>query len=359
MPKKKKRKKIKGFSKIQKYVGFPLLFIFLILLIAGPLLLNNLKKSAQEEALICGDGTLNGECSLRKPYFCLNGFLIERASTCSCPEILTRNEDSCISEYQTKPKDITLNYILRGEERQLDFIVYGGVIDYLSEMPKSIYYSEDEKPLRRDFKLRNINEKEQRELLLPLITKIQNIAENKKDQVRIAISIVQNIPYGESEEIISVEFNQINYSRYLYEVLYDMEGACEGRSELLALLLREIGYGVVLFYYSLENHEVVGIKCPVKYSLNNTGYCFIETTGPSIISNNQGYYIGLGKLSSEPEMVLISEGDSLEKRLYEYKDAKGLIKINKIIERKGEIDIIKHYKLEALKKKYGLAFLYG
>ena len=338
----------------KKYLIVVLIFILLVLTVIFYLLVIK-----ERETFICGDETFNGDCSLRKPYFCLNNTLIEKASVCGCPEILTKKGDLCISEYQTNPKNITLKYVLRGEENEIDFVTYKGMADYISSLPKSIYHSEDEMPSRGDFKLMNINEGEQKELLLPLVTKIQNIAKNKEDQVRIAISIVQNVPYGESEKIITFGSNELNYSRYIYEVLYDMQGACEGKSELLAFLLKEIGYGVALFYYPSENHEVVGIKCPIEYSLDNTGYCFVETTGVSIITNNQGYYIGRGdigggKLFSEPEMFLISEGDSLGKSLYEYRDAKDLIKISKAIEEKGEINIFQHNRLEGLRKKYGL-----
>ena len=346
MAKKKGLKDLKTGRK--KYL---IVLIFVLLFLITIFYLFTVKE---RETFICGDGTFNENCSLRKPYFCLNKTLIEKASVCGCPEVLSMQGDLCISKYQNGSKDITLNYILRGEEGKIDFVVYKGMDDYITGLPKTIFYEQGETPSRRDFKLRNINEAEQRELLLPLITKIQNFAQNKVDQMRIAVSIVQNIPYGESGEIITVGRNQINHSRYPYEVLYDVQGACEGRSELLAFLLKEIGYGVVLFYYPLENHEAVGIRCPLEYSLNNTGYCFVETTAPSIISNNQGYYIGWGELLSEPEMILISGGDSLEKNLYEYKDARDLIKISKIIEEKGELNIFRHNKLESLREKYGL-----
>jgi len=352
---KKKKRKIK-FNKIQKYLGFSLIFIFFAFLIAGLFLLDNLRKN--KEVFTCGDGTIYYNCSLRKPYFCLNGELIEEASICGCPGILMREEDSCVSKYQTNPKNITLKYILRGDEKEINFAIYGGMIDYISSLPKFIYYEKDVEPSRRDFKLRNINEEEQRELLLPLVTKIQNIAENKEDQVRIAISIIQNIPYNESGEIITIGSDQLNYSRYPYEVLYDMKGVCGERSELLAFLLKEIGYNVILFYYPLENHESVGIRCPVEYSLDDTGYCFIETTGPSIMTNNQDYYVGGRKLSLKPEVIFISDGDSLGDNLYEYKDTKELVKINKIIEEKGELNMIKHYRLKGLIEKYGLEDLY-
>jgi len=354
MPKKFKKRK-----KIQKHFTLQTILFFLFLLIIFSLLLIDLLKN-QKEILICGDETLYGECSLTKPYFCLDGTLIEKASICNCSEILMKSQDLCISKYQSNPKNITLKYILRGEEKELEYVVYRDAIDYFSNFPKSFDYKLTEKYFRKDFILKKIEEKEQRELLLSLVIGIQNIAKDQTDQVRIAVSIVQNLQYNNSGEIIDIGFNNdLNYSRYPYEVLYDMEGVCGERSELLIFLLKEMGYGVVLFHYPLENHQTVGIKCPVEHSLNNSGYCFIETTGPSIITNNKDYYVGGRKLSSEPEIIFISDGNSLSENLYEYRDSKNLIRINKIIEEKGKINLLDKYKLEKIKKRYGLYFLYS
>jgi len=303
----------------------------------------------------CGDETFYDNCSLNKPYFCSEGFLVEKASVCGCPNITEIEGDSCISDYQTDAKEKTLKYILKGEENEISLVVYEGMVDYLASLPKSIIYRGNEEPSRADFKLRNINEENQRELLLPLLIKIQNLAKTKENQARIAISIVQNMAFGVSEKNVSVENGlEINYSRYPYEVLYDMEGVCGEKSELLAFLLKEIGYGVVLFYHQAENHESLGIKCSAEYGLGNTSYCFIETTGPSIITNNQNRYIEGIKLSSEPEVISISEGVSLEKRMYEYRDAKRLIKINNLIEEKGKLNMFRFIQLKKIKERYGL-----
>jgi len=350
---KKRRKKPK---KIKKDIT-PLAISFLLLIIFSLMVVDFMKD--KKEILTCGDGTLYGECSLKQPYFCLNGTLIAKASVCNCPEILTKNQESCISKYQNNPKIITLEYILRGEEKKLEFVVYQDMVDYLSNLPKSFDLRLTGKDARKTFILKKIEEKEQKELILPLVIKIQNIAEDRIDQVRIAISIVQNLQYNSSGEIIVLGSNQVTYSRYPYEVLYNMEGVCGEKSELLIFLLRELGYGVVLFHYSSENHQTVGIKCPVKYSLDNSSYCFIETTGPSIITNNQDYYIGARKLFSKPEIIFISDGDSLSSDLYEYKDARSVIKINNAIEQKGHINILQRIKLKSLMKKYGLIDIYG
>lgn len=336
-----------------------ILILVIYFIILAPIFLIIFKfYNQKEEILTCGDGTLYGKCSLRKPYFCLDGSLVEKASVCNCSDILTQKGDLCVSKYQTDPKNTSLKYVLRGEEKEIDFVVYEGMVDYISKLPKSIYYSGGEEPSRQDFILRNINEEEQRELLLPLVTKIQNTVKGRDDQVRTAISLVQKIPFGSSGKLVELRSKQMNYSRYPYEVLYDMQGVCGEKSELLAFLLKEMGYNIVLFYHKLENHESLGIKCPVGYSLRDTGYCFVETSGPSIITNDQLKYVGGITLSSEPELILISDGDSLARDLYEYKDADSLIKINKIIEEKGKLSLVSTYKLEKLKKKYGLVEVY-
>jgi len=302
----------------------------------------------------CGDETFVNQCSINKPYFCEEEILVEKASFCGCSGGMTLKKDSCISDLQTDYKEIFLKYILRGKENYIDFITYKGLKNYLSDLPRSMSYGNDIKPSRQDFKLRNINEKEQKELLLPLVIEIQNIAENKIDQARIAVSLVQNIPFGNSNESVFFKGNSINYSRYPYEVLYDMQGVCGEKAELLAFLLKELGYEVVLFYYPVENHEVVGIKCPEKYSLDNTGYCFVETTGPSIISDSKGSYFGNGRLSSNYEIIPISEGNSLKRNLYEYQDAKSWGKVNDILEEKESLNWFRNLKFKNLKEKYGL-----
>ncbi len=311
------------------------------------------------EITICGDGTAFNKCSLKKPYFCAEGKLVESASLCGCSEGLSQEENLCISRYQTNPKNITLKYILRGEQKEINFTVYGGMTEYISELPKSIFYLEGANRSRADFKLRNINEKEQRELFLPLLTKIQNIEKNKEEQARIAISIVQNIPYGNSEKIVNVKSTKLNYSRYPYEVLYDLQGVCGEKTELLAFLLNEIGYGVVLFYNPLENHESLGIKCHLEHSFFESGYCFVETTGPSIITDSQITYSGGLKLSSMPEIIPLFEGDSLGDDLYEYKDAGDWMNIRNKLEQDGKLKIFDNIKKNKLIEKYGLIEVYN
>jgi len=300
----------------------------------------------------CGDGTLFNKCSSNKPYFCDKGLLIERASVCGCLEGFSILDDKCLSSLYDNYTDINLSYVLKGKNGQISFRVYKGVYDYLLRLPYSINSSLDKNITRLNFKMKKIDDEIQREAILPLVISIQNLAPNdKKDQARIAISLVQNIHYNEFNNVNLINLSEKNsFSKYPYQVIYDYAGSCEGKSELLVFLLKELGYDVAFFYYPLENHEAVGIRCPNKYSLNNSGYCFVETTSPSILGDNQGEYIGQYSLKSNPKLIIVSKGISLPFEMQEYEDSAFFMKIRE----KGKINIFNKEKYEQIKNWYGI-----
>ncbi|OGJ12614.1 hypothetical protein A3K62_01860 [Candidatus Pacearchaeota archaeon RBG_16_35_8] len=315
------------------------------------------KLDEKEGVPTCGDGSFYDTCNLNKPYYCdaEAGKLVEKATLCGCPEGMVKSGETCISHYQIGAKEIALNYTLRGESNNISFKVYENMASYLSGLPKSIYYDGSQRLLRSDFKLRDINNQEQKKLLIPLLVAIENAAETKEDRVRIAISLVQNIEFGNSNRTLNLPGNNgLTYSRYPYEVLYDQMGVCGEKSELLAFLLKEMGYGVVFFYYQEENHEALGIKCSIRYSVDETGYCFIETTGPSIMTDTRIEYSGGIKLRSKPEVILVSNGDMIGPDMYEYKDAKEIMKL-----RDSWFSLFKKARLNGLKEKYGLVETYN
>jgi hypothetical protein len=308
------------------------------------------------EKNVCGDGTHYNECSKTQPYFCSKGVLIQEASLCECQESFIRNGSVCENKYQTSPKSIRLNYVLNGNYGHIDFLVYKGMVDYLKEHPQSSFYFKNENYSLSDFKLRIIEESEQKKLLIPLVINIQNLAKNKEDQARIAISLVQKIPYEENS-LVGNANPSLWPLKYPYDVLYRKEGLCGSKSDLLAFLLKEIGYEVIIFHYYSENHEAIGIKCPKRYSLNNTGYCFVESTQPAIISYNEGEYSEQGKLYSVPEIIEISKGISLGGNMEEYRDARILNRIYTASkEHEGKINWMEYFKLKQITEKYGLIF---
>ncbi|MCX6778560.1 MAG: hypothetical protein NT157_06825 [Candidatus Micrarchaeota archaeon] len=228
--------------------------------------------------------------------------------------------------------------------------MYEGLDDYLAGLPRTYYCTGGVCPSDSELQLRFLNEDHQRDELLLLVDAIESRTENKDDQARIAISLVQNIPYDK----VAADTDNLE-NRYPYEVLFDNKGVCEEKSRLLAFLLREFGYGAVLFSYERENHMAVGIKCPEQYSLSNMGYCFIETTNPSIITDNMGQYREIGYLRSDPTRIVINDGESFASVSREYNDAKRLEELIWTASTKaGYLDSGEYEEWQKLVTKYGI-----
>ena len=130
-------------------------------------------------------------------------------------------------------------------------------------------------------------------------------------------------------------------------------GICGEKSQLLAFLLRELGYGIAIFYNQQENHESVGIKCSSN-DWKDTGYCFVETSAPAIISDDSIEYVGGVKITSMPQVLKIFDGISLSRGLDDYNDAEDVSRIREKISENGKIDFLDSMKLGTLRKKYGL-----
>jgi len=333
---------------VKKRAIFFYLALVLVLLIPSYFIFFNGSSSK------CNDGTESDECSETQPYICLDGKLIESPSICGCA--YTFNLDSfgsCVNQYKVDSKNMTFNYTVNGKRGEINLTVYHGIYIYFSNLSRTI--SPDKNPTLFDFRSKSVNEENQKAFLLPLVVAIQNAAEDPDDQVRIAVSLVQNIPFGSSNKTIRVLDFSFEYYRYPYEVLYENQGVCGEKSALLAVLLKELGYGSAFLYYSKENHEAMGIECPVSKGIDAVGYCFIETTGPSIITDNRTEYTSSVSLVSIPQIIPISYGSSFgEKNFYEYKDAKILDSIREDARTYGTLNFIQHVQFQSLKKKYGL-----
>lgn len=297
----------------------------------------------------CADRTIHGECSTNKPLYCLNGSLVKKASICGCPLNEVAQGDICISKYETNPKEQTFSYVIRGNSNNIKFTVYGGLKKYLSGLPR-YYYCDPTCPSDKELELRFLDQTEQKKYLKNLVDIIKSKTSSSDEQARIAISLVQKIPYDWNG------FKTKNLTnRYPYEVLYDKKGVCAEKARLLAFILRELGFSVVLFNYEAESHMAVGIKCPSQYSYKNSGFCFIEASTPSIITDAEGDYVGVGKLSSTPNTINISDGKSFDSVSEEYNDAQEWNRINKLSASSGGyLDSYNYYKWQTLVKKYGI-----
>ena len=121
---------------------------------------------------------------------------------------------------------------------------------------------------------------------------------------------------------------------------------------------RELGYDVVLLYFTPENHFAVGIKVPTQYGqyhYQNNSYAFIESTNPSISTNIKMSYGG-NLLNSTPIITKISNGDSFDRISEEYNDAKLLMDINEISKNASKITLENTTIVRNLINKYCLGY---
>lgn len=98
------------------------------------------------------------------------------------------------------------------------------------------------------------------------------------EMVMEAINFVQkNIEYKSDMETMGV----MEYPRYPIETLFDGCGDCEDTSVLLAAIIKEMDYGVILLAY--DDHMAVGIKggdglFGTYYEYEGEKYFYVETT---------------------------------------------------------------------------------
>lgn len=175
---------------------------------------------------------------------------------------------------------------------------------------------------------------------------IRNESGNSDDQARIAISLVQHIPYKEE-----------SLHRYPYEVLYEGSGVCQEKSILLVALLRELGFKSSVMYFIPENHMAVGISCPESYAFKVSGYCLVQATNAMIVTDDTPF-LGSEKDWSIPEIIQTSDGRSFDSAKSEYSDARTWIQLqtaSKAARENGTIlsraDNLRWYQLQ---KKYDL-----
>ncbi len=126
-----------------------------------------------------------------------------------------------------------------------------------------------------------------------LVEKIKNAAQQEGfsayQTVEFAATFVQSLPY--TVDSITTPYDE--YPRYPIETLVDNGGDCEDTSILLASIIDEMGYGVVLLM--LPNHVAVGVKggediYGTYYDYEGSKYYYLETTGENW---------GIGKIPDE------------------------------------------------------------
>jgi hypothetical protein len=254
------------------------------------------------------------------------------------------------SEYETKPKIQSFDYIFRGNRGKIKSELFEGIYNKLKR--ENSGFSED---LFKSY-IQYQDNKLQYPYLIDLIENIQTITTVKDNQARIAISFVQNIRYDyeKMKTLKSYPESQFNY-RYPYEVLYDNYGICIEKSLLLSFILRSLGFGVAIIIFGKQEHAAVGIKAPEEYCFPRrdvkSHYAFVETTRPSIITDYSKTFENTGVLTLNPQVFEISDGDTFVSISEEYKDSR---KCEHYLLSKNSLTNSEKLELNRLFVKYGL-----
>ncbi len=259
-------------------------------------------------------------------------------------------------KYETGPVQREFPYIVNAKRGEITITLHAGVYNGITDpsIPACAFNKTSctHQEIQHYF-TDNINEPVQKQDLDSLVDAIKSKTPKGDDQVRIAISLVQNIPY-DNNEVEGLDNGSILTERTPYEVLYDNGGICEDKSFLLAYLLRGLGYGVTLFSFPVADHMVVGVKTPTMYAYDNTSYAFVETTTPLIITDgNELYGSSYQKLTEVPSMYVISDGNSFSPS-YELHDAREFNQLNLEVEQNGCQDPSVCASLYSLGKNYGM-----
>jgi len=164
------------------------------------------------------------------------------------------------------------NWNYRGSPYSLSMTVYGSVDDYYKTRPKGVVIGREENTLTKYIALSKGDDS-----IRELASKLNALAEanglDENQKLDLVASFVQTIPYDYEEATTDP-----TEPRYAYEVLFDNKGICSEKSFLMYDILREMGYGAVLFAYTAENHMNVGVQVDRGYSNYDSGYAVMETT---------------------------------------------------------------------------------
>jgi len=170
--------------------------------------------------------------------------------------------------------------------------------NYYKNLPKTYTYTVGNEPanLREVFYGLFLKLKSGDTTFDDVIAKLRKVAalNNWSDDklLEFTVAFIQYIPYDQAKAAANPAVNNNPY--FPYETLYLDKGVCSDKTFLAVILLRKLGYGAAILDFPERNHTALGVQCPVEYSINNSGYCYGETTNyfplgiiPQSINNGQ------------------------------------------------------------------------
>jgi len=215
--------------------------------------------------------------------------------------------------YLTNPSSNNYYYKYADLEGNIPFTTYEGFNSHL-QTETHYYYSDYVDEVYGEL----INNDYQDEYLEPLINEIKSISGSSENQARIAISLVQHLDYD-----YDAYYSASDDWKYPYETLHAQKGVCSDKSILMAYMLGQLGYDVVIFEFDNENHSAIGIRTNSGYDFRDTGYAFIETTFPTIITYEPPEYMGSESgLTNPTYMIDLWDGTKTLNVKSDYNDAR-------------------------------------
>ncbi|MGB2762116.1 MAG: zinc ribbon domain-containing protein [Minisyncoccales bacterium] len=186
-----------------------------------------------------------------------------------------------------EPKTITFEWKYNGFKYVITETFYKTVYDYYNSNPDKHCWQEVE-----DYEIclkRFLEEAKEDNTISKIASDIKTIALKERfggdELLELTVAFVQSIPYDEDRFELIAHPNKLEdlYPNYPYEVLYNNKGVCAGKTFLAVSLIKELDYGVAMFYYEpvIEDevgHIVPAIECSKEYSSYDSGYCYTEIT---------------------------------------------------------------------------------
>ena len=246
------------------------------------------------------------------------------------------------ADYRQSPKTTVFSYFIDGKPRSMSFTTYGGLSDFFSNKSHSYHYDPDNGVI-----VELLENEVQNEFMRPFIEMIRQRSITSEDQAKIAISLVQRIPN-----------NGNRYTRaapdwyYPYETVHNNTGSAADKSVLLAYILNELGFETVLFEF--PSHMAVGVKSSSKYSFYDTGYAYIETTRPTIITYEPDTGYGGFSISQNPRIIHLIGGRKAMDVSPEYGDARRMKQLEAM---GGNLNQSYRAELAKISDKYDLDYL--
>ncbi len=235
-----------------------------------------------------------------------------QATDIRVPAQTTRPVSGTPANLPAGTKDHTFAYVLNGVKDTVLVPLSDALYADYAKKPDPAWDAPYDAAGNSSYYLAFMTDPDQQPAIMALVQAIREKTPDTDDQARIAVSLVQHIPYKEGGK----------QYRYPYEVLYKNQGVCGEKSMLLALLLNNLGYGSCVFYFLPEDHMTAGIKAASPYDFRHSGYAFIEATEPYIITDSSTDNLAKWKFSSTMEITADGTGQEFRSIVNDYNDAR-------------------------------------